>query len=102
MIRTGLEDTRMGLETLGPYLAHCHIGGSKPVIQKTDADGRDVWSWEMCDVRRAMADIPQIVADFKHVGYSGWLSLEEFGPGEDEAKLRDQGAYLRTLLSTSA
>lgn len=98
MIRTGLEDTRMGLEALGPYLAHCHVGGSKPVNKGPDTDGRDQWDWEMCDVRRAMANIPQIVADFKHVGYQGHLSLEEFGPGDDEGKLRDQGAYLRKLI----
>ncbi len=26
MIRVGLEDSKMGLELLGPYLAHVHIG----------------------------------------------------------------------------
>ena len=28
------------------------------------------------------------------------LSLEEFGPGDDLEKLRDQGAYLRRLIDT--
>ena len=45
-----------------------------------------------------MADIPQIVQDMKDVGYSGYLSLEEFGPGDDDEKVSEQGAYLRNLI----
>ena len=31
-------------------------------------------------------------------GVKANLSLEDFGPGEDGAKVRDQGAYLRQLI----
>ena len=39
MVRVGLEDTRMGLELLGPYLAHCHIGNGILVIDGQDRTG---------------------------------------------------------------
>ncbi|MEK7476155.1 MAG: sugar phosphate isomerase/epimerase [Candidatus Coatesbacteria bacterium] len=94
MSRVGLEDTRQGMEALGPYLAHCHIGGSRPVVKPGE---RDEWSWEFCDLRRGIANIPAILDDFRHVGYGGWLSLEDFSPGDDGVKIREQGAWLKSL-----
>jgi sugar phosphate isomerase/epimerase len=96
MLRVGLEDTRMGMETLGPYLAHCHIGNGTPVEDGVDEEsGRTKWKWQFSDVRAGVADIPQIVGDLKALDYDGCLSLEEFGPGDDETKIREQGAWLR-------
>ena len=92
MSRVGLEDSRQGMDTLGPYLAHCHIGGSRPVVQS--AVPADTWTWEFCDLRHGIADIPAILSDFRSVGYAGWLSLEDFSPGDDATKIREQGAYL--------
>lgn len=101
MIRVGIEDTRMGLELLGPYLAHCHIGNGVPVPDRQDLDGpmdRMDFSWSFVDLRRGLADIPRIIQDLKDVGYTGYVSLEEFGPGDDEEKVAGQGAYLRHLI----
>ena len=47
-----------------------------------------------------MANIPQIIQDLKDVNYDGYLSLEEFGPGDDETKISEQGAYLRKLINS--
>jgi sugar phosphate isomerase/epimerase len=98
MIRVGLEDSRMGMECLGPYLAHCHIGNATPLATERDANGQQLWKWEFSDLREGMANIPQIIQDFKDLDYKGCLSLEEFGPGDDETKLGDQGGYLRKLM----
>ncbi len=98
MIRVGLEDSRMGLELLGPYLAHVHIGNARPVQTGRDATGRMQWQWDFCDLREGMADIPQILQDLKDVGYRGYISLEEFGPGDDEEKIRADGTYLKALI----
>ena len=87
----------MGLELLGPYVSHVHIGNAVPVAgERTDA-GVTPWSFDFCDLRDGIANIEQIVADLVAVGYQGYLSLEDFGPGEDEEKVRSQGAYLRSL-----
>ena len=99
MIRVGLEDSKMGLELLGPYLAHVHIGNATPVQTQRDATGSMHWQWDFCDLREGMADIPQILQDLKDVGYQGYISLEEFGPGDDEEKISSEGAYLKTLIS---
>lgn len=98
MIRVGLEDSKMGLELLGPYLAHVHIGNATPVQTQRDATGSMHWQWDFCDLREGMADIPQIVQDLKDVGYQGYISLEEFGPGDDEKKISGEGAYLKELI----
>jgi sugar phosphate isomerase/epimerase len=98
MCRVGLEDTRMGLEILGPYLAHCHIGNGRPVAGEPDERGVIPWSYTFCDLQGGIANIAQIVADMQAVGYQGFLSLEDFGPGDDAEKIRTQGAYLRSLL----
>lgn len=98
MIRVGLEDSKMGLELLGPYLAHVHIGNATPVQTQRDATGSMHWQWDFCDLREGMADIPQIIQDLKDVGYQGYISLEEFGPGDDEEKISSEGAYLKALM----
>ena len=48
MSRVALEDTRQSLDLLGPYLAYCHIGGSRPVTGAPDEHGQRQWSWEFC------------------------------------------------------
>ena len=98
MIRVAPEDSRMGVELLGQYLAHCHIGNGKPVPTERGETGNLQWKWEFCDLREGVANIPQIIEDLKSVGYTGFLSLEEFGPGEAEDKIKDQGAYLQELI----
>ncbi len=98
MLRVGLEDTKMGMELLGPYLVHCHIGNGRPVAAKRDGMGARIWDWDFADLREGIADIGQIIRDFKGIGYTGYLSLEDFGPGEDDTKLGEQGAYLRRLV----
>lgn len=98
MLRVGLEDSRMGMELLGPYLAHCHIGNGIPVQEGRDDQGAMKWKWAFEGLKEGVANIAQIVQDFKAVGYDGFLSLEDFGPGEDAVKVKDQGAYLRELI----
>ena len=101
MIRVGLEDSRMGMEILGPYLAHSHIGNGAPVPNGRDETGTVEWKWEFRSLGEGVADFPQIIQDFKDVGYRGYLSLEEFGPGDDDEKVREEGAYLRELMGAS-
>lgn len=101
MIRVGLEDSRMGMEILGPYMAHCHIGNSIPVPDKSTREGdfdQVLWKWDFSDLRDGVADIPQLVQDMKDLEYSGYLSLEDFSPGDDDEKVRSQGAYLKHLI----
>ena len=99
MLRVGLEDSRMGMELLGPYLAHCHMGNGIPVPGDPDEDGVVPFEWAFRGLKAGIADVARIVDDLKAVGYEGYISLEDFGPGEDDEKVRDQGAYLKTLMA---
>ena len=58
-----------------------------------------LWKWNFSDLREGVANIPQIIQDLKDVNYAGYLSLEEFGPGDDDVKIGEQGAYLRKLIN---
>lgn len=98
MLRVGLEDSRMGMELLGPYLAHCHMGNGIPVAGERDEQGVLPFQWAFRSLKEGIADVAQIVGDLKAVGFEGYISLEDFGPGEDDDKVRDQGAYLRDLV----
>jgi sugar phosphate isomerase/epimerase len=95
--RVGLEDTRQGVDALGPYLAHVHVGGARPVWKAGAV--KDEWTFEFCGLKQGIADVPAILADLKRFGYAGFLSLEDFSPGDDETKLREQGAWLKGLLA---
>ena len=98
MSRVALEDTRQGMELLGPYLAYCHIGGSRPVAGAPDAHGQRQWSWDFCSLEEGIADIPQVIADLRAVGYAGYLSIEDFSARDADTRLGEGSAYLRRLL----
>ncbi len=101
MVKVGLEETRYGVEVLGPYLAHCHMGNARPVQEGRDDTGACNWKWEFCSLTAGVADIRQIVGDLLAVNYKGFLSLEEFGPGDDDEKVKEQGAYLQKVLAAA-
>ena len=98
MSRVALEDTRQGMELLGPYLAYCHIGGSRPVAGAPDAHGQRQWSWDFCSLEEGIADIPRVIADLRAVGYAGYLSIEDFSARDADTRLGEGSAYLRRLL----
>ncbi|MBT5830706.1 MAG: sugar phosphate isomerase/epimerase, partial [Candidatus Latescibacteria bacterium] len=54
MIRVGLEDSKMGIELLGPYLSHCHIGNATPEATERDENGQMQWKWNFSDLREGM------------------------------------------------
>ena len=103
MIEVGIEDTRMGLELLGPYVAHCHIGNRLPEPGGQGPAGNTTWSWRGARLAEGVADIPQLIDDLKAVGYQGALSLElfipdNFAPGNDDEIVKTEGAFLRKLI----
>ena len=97
MCKDGFETFRIGMELLGPYLQHCHAGGWRPVEQGRRPDGTLDWGWKGCDLAESILDIPQFLADLGAVGYTGFISIEDFRHIDHEEKLRRQIAYLRTV-----
>ncbi|KIL38231.1 xylose isomerase [Gordoniibacillus kamchatkensis] len=99
MVHEGMENYRMGLELLGPYLAHVHVknGAWKP--GERQADGTVAWSCGWTPMREGIVNWKQVVADLKAVGYAGYLGIEDFsGQYDSRAMLHEFAAYMRELL----
>lgn len=76
--REGLLSLKMGLEILGPYLAHIHIKNAVWQQVGEDADGSAQWKWSWATLRKGMGDVKAYFRALKAVGYDGWVTLEEF------------------------
>ncbi|MDQ0111179.1 sugar phosphate isomerase/epimerase family protein [Paenibacillus harenae] len=105
MVHEGFENYQMGLELLGEYLAHVHVKNA--AWQRTDETlptigsgehGR-IWQASWSAVTAGVVHWPQVIAALRAVGYDGWLSFEDFsGSADSETLLRDNIAYIRSLL----
>ncbi|AEI45812.1 sugar phosphate isomerase/epimerase family protein [Paenibacillus mucilaginosus] len=78
MIHEGYENFRLGLELLGPYLAHVHVKNTGWKPESRRENGKREWSsyWE--PVSGGIVDWKQVLADLAAVGYDGYLGLEDF------------------------
>ncbi|TBL68020.1 sugar phosphate isomerase/epimerase family protein [Paenibacillus thalictri] len=87
MIHEGYENFRMGLELLGPYLAHVHIKNTGWVKKGQREDGSIEWEsvWEPID--GGIVSWSQVFADLKSVGYDGYIGVEDFSRKYDSKEL---------------
>ncbi|WP_314585910.1 sugar phosphate isomerase/epimerase [Paenibacillus terrigena] len=103
MVHEGFETYRMGMELLGPYLAHVHVknAGWRPVAK--DASGVEhpnllqaehggqeaeplnpiAWSGSWRPIASGMVPWKRVLADLMAVGYDGWLGVEDFSEAYD-------------------
>ncbi len=101
MVHEGYEQWRMGIEMLGPYLAHVH---AKNQAWVRGADG--AWSTEMASLEDGLADFREIIEALADCGYEGYIDLEDFRGGycvrpegiTTEQKLVEGYEYLSGLL----
>ena len=96
MVIEGMENFKMGLELLGPYLSHVHAKNCM-WVKSGEADGVASWKWQMAAVKQGQVDWKQVVAALKKISYQGWLSFEDFSDGETKSKLTDALTYLKQL-----
>ena len=98
MVMEGYENWQMGLELLGPYLAHVHVKNYKWFIKQTLDDGTFVWQSEPESLKKGQANFREILKALKHVDYDGYLSFEDFSPKETaEEKLKNNIIYLKNI-----
>lgn len=101
MICEGYENWQMGLELLGPYLAHVHVKNGQYQIVDVTPDGRAVWRYASATMRGGRADWRVVLGALRKVGYDGWMSLEDFSSVEPtEKKLPNDLAFLKELEQT--
>jgi len=95
LVHEGYENHRMGLELLGPYLAHVHVknAGWFP------GDAPDApWTCRWVPMDRGIVDWKQMLADLKSVGYDGWFGVEDFsGAHDSKTMLATYAAWFRSL-----
>jgi sugar phosphate isomerase/epimerase len=96
MVYEGFENYRMGLELLGPYLAHVHI---KNAAFARPAGG-GVWTATWAPLEDGVVNYPQLFAALRAVGYDGWLSMEDFSAARPSREaLRHNLAFVRDVIA---
>ncbi|NBD24362.1 sugar phosphate isomerase/epimerase family protein [Paenibacillus glycinis] len=93
MVHEGFENYRMGMELLGPYLAHVHVknAGWRSVSPDGTANHLEPVEWKSAWAPIANGVVPwkQVLRDLKAVGYDGWFGVEDFsGTFDTRAILR--------------
>ncbi|SFT16933.1 Sugar phosphate isomerase/epimerase [Paenibacillus sp. BC26] len=81
MVYEGYENYRMGMELLGPYLAHVHVknaGWQPPRTESSDPLQSQEWSCSWSPIANGQVPWKQVLRDLKAVGYDGWFGVEDF------------------------
>ena len=98
MVHEGYEQYRLGLEALGPYLAHVHLKNAqwRPVGQRPD--GSTEWKSDWATIQGGIVDMAALFRALRQVGYDGWLSFEDFSTEQPLAeRTRDNLRYIKAL-----
>ncbi len=103
MVYEGYEQYRLGLEVLGPYLAHVHIKNAAWRQIGTRADGSAEWKAEWAPITQGAVNFAALVRALRAVDYDGWLSFEDFSTTEPLAeRVQNNLSYLQTIVEQAA
>jgi sugar phosphate isomerase/epimerase len=98
MVWEGHEQYRLGLETLGPYLAHVHAKNSAWRQSGQRPDGSLAWQAEWAPLDEGIVDLRDLFMALRHVGYDDWVSVEDFSTVRPLAeRVRDNLRSLRRV-----
>ena len=98
MVYEGYENYRLGLEVLGPYLAHVHLKNANWQVAGTRADGSTEWRAGWAPITKGIVDMAALFHALRSVGYDGWVSFEDFsGEHPLRDRLRDNLSYIKGL-----
>jgi len=78
MVHEGHEQYRLGLEALGPYLAHVHLKNAAWRPAGRRPDGSLAWKAEWAPLTEGIVDLAALLRALRQVGYDGWVALEDF------------------------
>lgn len=101
MVHEGYENYRMGMELLGPYLAHVHIKNTGWKKTEVREDGSQAWIsyWE--PNLEGIVNWKQVLKDLKEIGYDGYLGVEDFSTKYSSKELLVQyGKEVRAILAS--
>jgi sugar phosphate isomerase/epimerase len=99
MVYEGFENYRMGMELLGPYLAHVHVKNAGWDVSGTTQDGSVIWKCGWKPLKGGVVPIAGMIEDLKAVGYEGYLGIEDFSNELPSKEMLQHFAdYMRSLL----
>ncbi len=75
MVFEGYEQYDLGLQLLGPFLAHVHIKNARHYPPET---GAGLWQAAWAPLDDGAVNWDSLFAALKQAGYSGWLGIEDF------------------------
>ncbi|MCY3023106.1 MAG: sugar phosphate isomerase/epimerase, partial [Planctomycetota bacterium] len=98
MAHEGYEQYRLGLEMLGPYLAHVHLKNALWQSVGTRADGSTDWRPASAPMRKGIVNLEALLQALYQVGYEGWVSFEDFSTDEPLAqRVRENLRYVKQV-----
>jgi sugar phosphate isomerase/epimerase len=100
MVFEGYEHYHLGLEALGPYLAHVHLKNCRWRVAGTRPDGSQAWTAEWAPLTRGIVDVPALFDALEAVRYDGWVSFEDFSTDQPLLeRMRDNLRYVKQVLA---
>lgn len=102
MVFEGYENHRMGLELLGPHLAHVHVKNASWKSAERRDEGTLHWQPEWALIENGVVDWKQVLQDLKSVGYDGFIGMEDFSSGlATKESLKHNIDWINKLLQDS-
>ena len=88
----------MGIELLGPYLAHVHLKNSQWAVRGKRASGEAIWKAEAAAIDQGIIDMRCFMDALRAAEYDGYCSFEDFSEtGTTLAKLDYNLRYIRSI-----
>lgn len=88
MVHEGYENYRMGLELLGPYLAHVHVKNANWVqLEQQDSEIETCYQAKWSPLLNGVVRWSTVLEDLDSVGYKGYLGIEDFSQSCSSAEM---------------
>ncbi|MCE5314962.1 MAG: sugar phosphate isomerase/epimerase family protein [Armatimonadota bacterium] len=97
MVCEGYESWQLGLELLGPYLSHVHVKNTAWVADDDHATQEKRWRNVATPMKEGLVPWWLVMSVLDKIGYKGWLSLEDFSPGDTKTKLAEGISYMKSI-----
>jgi sugar phosphate isomerase/epimerase len=102
MVYEGYEQYRLGLEVLGPYLAHVHVKNAKWETVGARADGSAEWRATFAPIKTGIVDLRRLFDALVAVGYDGWVAFEDFSTEAPlSQRIRDNLGYIKAVAAAA-
>lgn len=96
LVHEGYEDYRIGVQLLGPYLAHVHLKNG--AFRRPEGDG--LWRPAAAPLEDGVVDFHALFTALNAAGYDGWLGVEDFsGVRSSQETLHHNIVFIRNAIA---